>query len=102
MSQPILFADIVSVDDTLEAVALRAVLECWNVRVSLHLVGQAADLVQIFDGTQSISKHVILSCHGDERGLLLPELDPSVEDTQPYHTVLTPDNLRASLKSAVS
>ncbi len=98
MSQPVLAIDIVCIDDALEALAIRSVLERWGAKVTLHLVGQAADIVRILGGAEVISKHIILSCHGDERGLLLPELASSVEETQPYHKVLTAANLREFLR----
>jgi len=95
--KPRTFADIVAIDDTLEALAVRFALEWWGVQVTLHLVGEAKDVVRILGGEEEISKNVILMCHGNDKGLVLPELHPSIEEKQPYHGALTPTDLKEFL-----
>lgn len=86
--------DIVSIDDSLEAPALRSALERWDVRVTLHPIGQAKHLVSVLDGSQHLSPIVFLICHGDDRGIILPELMAELEAEQPYHPVVTAADIR--------
>lgn len=88
-----LAVDIVVIDDDLEALALRSVLEWWNIQVTLHLVGQAKDLISILDGSNLGSKIIFLMGHGNERGFLLPELSLTIEQDQPFHGSLMPAQL---------
>lgn len=85
--------DVVVINDDLEALALRAALEWWQVQITLHLIGQAKDVVHILGKGGNKSKLIFLMCHGNEQGIILPELGPEVEKEQPYHQVLTPTNL---------
>ena len=89
--------DIVEVNDPVEALALRSALEWWGIQVTLHVVGQAQDLVDILGGQATLSSNVILMCHGDEQGLTLPQLGEEIEAKQPYHGILTPDNFKEFL-----
>ncbi len=61
---------IINIADALEAVALRAALEWWNIEVNLRHVGAADQLVALLDGTTALSPLVFLMCHGDEHGCL--------------------------------
>lgn len=85
--------EIVVIDDDLEALALRAALEWWGIQVTLHLVGQAKDLVAILGYTSRTTTTLFLMCHGNEQGIILPELHPNLEREQPYHSPLTPADL---------
>jgi hypothetical protein len=89
---------LVEVSNTLEALALRAALEWWGARVTLHLVGMAQDVVRILGGGEPLAEYVVLACHGDERGLILPELVPEVELEQPYHGAITAADFHEFLK----
>jgi len=46
-------------------------------------------LVDLLSGDQSLSSNIFFLCHGDDRGILLPELHPDLEKDQPYHAALT-------------
>lgn len=89
---------IINIADALEAIALRAALEWWNVEVHLRHVGAADQLVALLDGTIALSPLVFLMCHGDERGILLPELAPELEQAQPFSGAVGPDELRHVLQ----
>lgn len=89
---------IINIADALEAVALRAALEWWNVEVTLRHVGAADHLVALLDGSTPLSPLVSLMCHGDERGILLPELSPDLEQTQPFTGAVGPAELRQFLR----
>ncbi|HIJ64598.1 MAG TPA: hypothetical protein HPP77_01500 [Candidatus Hydrogenedentes bacterium] len=50
MTKPRANVDIVVVEDALEAFALRGALEYWSVRVNVHWIGAASDLVRVLGG----------------------------------------------------
>ena len=56
----------------LEAVALRSVLECFNYRVEVHWVGSRPQLLQILRGNVPTFRYVVISCHGEDEGILVP------------------------------
>jgi hypothetical protein len=95
MAKPQLYVDIINVLDSLEAYALRSALEWFGAQVTLHLVGQASDIGRILGGGGNHSKNIVLTCHGSDEGLILPELAPALEEEQPYHGVLTPGDIGA-------
>src|SRR5262249_55631932 len=82
-------ADLIVLDDTLEAITLRGVLESFNIEVRCHFVGHVKQLVSLLDGSTPLAPLVILCCHGDEDGMVLPELALQLEKDMPYHTRLT-------------
>lgn len=96
--KPKAYVDIIEIEDAIEALALRSALEWWGIQVTLHLVGQAKDIVYLLSGNVSISSNIILMCHGDERGLCLPTLSDEIEAEQPYHGALTAENFREFLE----
>lgn len=96
--QPSPRVTVINIADALEAVALRAALEWWNIEVALRHVGAADQLVALLDGTVALSPLVFLMCHGDERGILLPELAPELEQTQPFTGAVGPVELRQFLR----
>ncbi|WP_431985431.1 hypothetical protein [Streptomyces qinglanensis] len=61
-------------------------------------------LADVLNGTLSQAKHLIFSCHGDDRGMILDRLAPELEGQQPFNDVLTPGlvaELGCSPRSAV-
>jgi hypothetical protein len=84
--------DVIDVE-AYEAVALRAVLEQFGIRVQLFPVGQARHLVAAL-GAEARAPYVVLACHGDEGRILLGELAEEVERFQPVHGSLGPDEVR--------
>ena len=90
--------DIINISDDFETIALRSSLEYWGVKVSLHLIGKAQDLVDVLDGQTPISPNIVLMCHGVDAGIVLPELAPSIAQQQPYKNFLTPANISQFIK----
>lgn len=81
--------DLIVVGEALEAIALRSALEAFGVNVRCYFMGHVNALISCLNGDLPLSKIVILSCHGDERGMILPELSLDLEKTMPYHRFLT-------------
>lgn len=79
--------------DGFEALALRGVLERFHLRVNLFPIGRPRHLADALSGATSHAPHLILACHGDERGILVPELAPEIAQDKPFLDVLTPELL---------
>lgn len=86
--------DLIVIGEPLEAVALRSVLESFGVEVRCHFIGHVKRLVSFLNAEEFLYKVVILSCHGDERGIILPELAAELDKTMPYQGVLSASNCR--------
>ena len=82
---------IIEIDSGLEAQAIRAVAEAWGVTVAVTWVGNSGQIVDVLSG-QPTDDILMLTGHGDERGLLLPELAEAVRSHYPYHGVIRPDD----------
>lgn len=68
---------IVVVGDSFEASALRAVLENFNYRVTVHWVGSRKEFLMLLDGRIPINDDiVVLSCHGIDQGIDIPGEEP--------------------------
>lgn len=80
----------------LEAMALRNVLECFNYRVEMHRVGSRPQFIEILRGNIPTFRYVVLSCHGDENGLVIPYQNP-VSATELAHVAHLPGHLVVSL-----
>lgn len=85
---------ILSVDSPLETQAIRAFAETLNFTVSVTWVGNSHHVTGFFEKVRDDAhqKVVFISAHGDERGLLLPELAPQVEQQFPYREVIRPED----------
>ena len=75
--------------------AIRSSLEACDVRVNLFQVGQARHVVSVLSGREGSSEFVIMDCHGADGNILLPDLSEEIEARQPFHGVLTADDLRS-------
>ena len=74
--------------------ALRPALEAFGVQVRTFRVGQARHLVAaLSEGPRA--PFVVLACHGDEGGILIPELAEELERFQPFSGRIGPDELRS-------
>jgi|GEM_PF-152303 len=91
-------ADLIVVGEALEAIALRSALEAFGVNVRCHFIGHVNALISCLNGKLPLSKIVIVSCHGEERGMILPELSSDLEKAIPYHRFLTGADCAAFLK----
>ena len=85
--------DLICIEDTLEAVALRAALDNWGIEGRLHLIGKASDVVALLNGSYPLSQNIILLCHGDPQGIVLPELAEEIARQEPYDRFLSAQNL---------
>jgi hypothetical protein len=66
-----------------EAHAVRAAAECWGYAVTVTWLGTSRQLVDFFAARQRYDL-LVVSLHGDEEGLILPELAPEIAREQPY------------------
>lgn len=96
MVRPACSVDVVAMD-SFEAAALRAVLEYCNIKVTIHLVGEAGDIVRVLGGEEKIANTMVLTGHGDAEGLVLPELAHEIEKEQPYHRRMSAQDFREFL-----
>jgi hypothetical protein len=86
--------DLICVEDTLETIALRGVLEWWNLNVNMHWIGSSNQLVDLLSHPHRLSTVIVLLCHGDERGLLLPELSQELEAVSRYRQSINAHEFR--------
>jgi len=92
---------LIVIDDDLEALALRAALEWWQVQVTMHFIGKAQDVVDVFsDG--NLSPHVCIAAHGIDKdgqwGFGLPELADEIAKEQLYNKLLLPSDVSRFVK----
>ncbi|MFD7158793.1 hypothetical protein ACFV9C_29630 [Kribbella sp. NPDC059898] len=71
---------IIALGDALEANAVRAILEGFNYRTTTHWVGSRAELVKLLAGDLPTDDTVVLSCHGDDGTILVPQEPPITAD----------------------
>jgi hypothetical protein len=82
-----------------EAHALRSAAEYWGAFVTMTWVGNSSQIVEYFSHHPE-KDLIIISGHGDERGLLLPELAQEVRNRYPYNEVLRPEDFTHFLQLA--
>ncbi|WP_019359911.1 CHAT domain-containing protein [Streptomyces sp. AA1529] len=97
--------DVVAIGHTGGApYALRDLLAGYGADVRLLPVGSPRHLADVLNGTLSQAEHLVFSCHGDSRGMVLDRLAPELTEQQPFNDVLTPAivaELSCSPRSAV-
>lgn len=74
--------------------ALREALETFGVRVDRSPVGQARHLVRALSHGPR-APFVVLACHGEDGGIVVPELAPQLERYQPFSRRIRPEDLRS-------
>lgn len=67
-------------------------MEQFGLRVDLYRIGQARHLVTALSDIAG-AEYVVIDCHGDHGGIVLPELAAAVEAQQPFHRRFTADDL---------
>jgi hypothetical protein len=72
-----------------ESYTIRLAAECWGMQVTLTGVGNSGQIVDYFKGRPDHDL-ILISGHGDERGLFLPELDDEIAARYPYNNVIRP------------
>ena len=80
--------------DAVEGYGLRGILEYMGLRVNWLPIGRPQHLIDALGDQEWAAPHVIVSCHGDERGIVLEKLDPEVARDEPFTDRLTPDLAR--------
>ena len=80
---------ILAIDTGHQAYAIRAVAEHFGASVTVTWVGNSAQVVDYFSNRPS-HDIIVLSAHGDERGMLLPSLDTEFRSQFPYSEVIRP------------
>jgi len=97
--------DVVAIGHTSgEPYALRSLLAGYGADVRILPVGTPRHLADVLNGTLSQAKHLVFSCHGNDRGIVLDRLAPELARQQPFNDVLTPGivaKLGCSPESAV-
>jgi hypothetical protein len=78
---------IITIDSANEPHAIRAAAEVWNIAVTVTWVGNSGQIVDYFAG-QPAHDLIIISGHGNEHGLILPQLAEAIADRYPYHDVI--------------
>lgn len=79
---------ILAIESGNEAHALRAILECWNINVSITWVGNSDQLVDYFS-FQAHHDLIIISGHGNQDSLFLPPLAPDIANEYQYQDRIT-------------
>ena len=84
---------ILAVEDGGEAALLRDAVECFDHSCELFWIGQPGDLASLLalDRPRSL---VIITGHGDERGLIQADLAPELRPRQPFNDRLGPSELK--------
>lgn len=77
--------------DYQEAIAVRFLLEYIGVRVTIHLPGLPREVLDVLVAQRPCEEHLILCCHGDDRGIVMDELAPELYEGQPFTDRLTPE-----------
>lgn len=85
-------ADILECKSSGEGAAIRGVLEQFGVTVGYFPIGQARHLIRLIGG-EATAPYLVISCHGDEGGILLPDLAPEWEERQPVHHRFMPGDV---------
>lgn len=74
-----------------EAITIRFLLEYIGVQVRIHLPGLPREVVEVLFAQRGAEEHLILCCHGDERGIVFGNLAPELYEGQPFRDRLTPE-----------
>lgn len=85
--------DIIVIRDSIEFYAIRAILESLNIQTRTHYIGNVRHLMALLQKPGYLYKTIIICCHGDAEGLLLPELSAELEKNMPFHKRLNSSNL---------
>ena len=90
------------VECDLEAVALRAFLDCatgMTINVTLRGVATSYQLTDALCAAADEADLVVITCHGDDEGIILEELAPGVlGPDQPFEARVGPEQIRARVR----
>ena len=88
---------ILAIETGHEPHALRSVLECWGIDVTVTWVGNANQIVDYL-ASEPKQNLIIISGHGNADSLFLPELAPEIVAEYVYQNHISADNFRQFLK----
>ena len=88
---------IIAIETGNEPHAIRSAAEWWGADVTVTWVGNSGQVVDFFSG-EPRHELIVFSAHGDESGLLLPELAPEIVRRYPYDKVIRPEDFRQFLR----
>jgi len=91
---------VMSIGDSGEARLLRDLLETQGHDVRVVWVGKPSDVFEGFDFFGAAADAAILAAHGDDKGIVFPEMAPDVDTLELPDDRLTPDILRNNLRLA--
>ncbi len=89
--------DLLDIGDS-SASPLRNALEEFGIQVNLRPIGQSRHVLAALGGAFPIAPFVIVSCHGEDGQILLPELGGSIAEAQPFHGSMGPAQIRDHLR----
>lgn len=89
--------DLLDINDR-SAELVRNSLEEFGVRVNYFPIGQSRHLIAALGGERPVAPYVIVSCHGSDGRILLPELGGPMADAQPFLDELRPEHVREYLR----
>lgn len=90
---------IIGVGDSGEAQLLRALLEQLGLEVTLKLCGKPSDFFTTMSDAASRADATIISAHGDEDGIIFPEMAPGVDPIQLPNNRITPSLINQHAKN---
>lgn len=85
--------DIIVLDTGCEAPAIREALEGFNIQTRMHYIGNVKHLISLLRSHDYLHKTIIISCHGEQGRMVLPELAQELERSMPYKRRLTSSDL---------
>jgi hypothetical protein len=80
---------VIAIETGLQPHVIRITAEHWGANVIVTWVGNSAQVVEYLSGDPTVDV-IVLAAHGDERGMLLPELADEFKPLYPYDTVIGP------------
>ena len=89
--------DIVAIESCNELIALRSTLEYWEVKTNIFWIGQPKHIVEVLNGENTRSKHIVLGGHGESKGFNMVELERKLSMSQPFTTLMTPKDVENNL-----
>ncbi len=85
--------DILVMADSTESYAIRSILESFGIQTRTHYIGNVRHLISLLKEQDYLYETIIICCHGDKEGLLIPELSTDLEETMPFRKRLNALNL---------
>lgn len=95
---PLSRVTIIGIGDSGEAQLLRALLEQLGLEVNLKLCGKPSDFFTAMSNVTIRTDATIISAHGDEDGIIFPEMAPGVDPLQLPNDRITPSLINQHAK----